>query len=63
MEEKDQNPTNFDLLIKHLKEKSLARLLVEAYCNHGSLTPKESMKTVIDALVEQLKGDYERTKD
>ena len=40
-------PNNFDRLLKHLKEKSLAGSLVQAHRHPTASTPRESMIVVL----------------
>lgn len=50
------HPDNFERLRAHLKDDSLAVVLLEAYRNPGALSPYEAMKTVLNARLEQVKA-------
>jgi hypothetical protein len=49
-------PDNFERLRAHLKDDSVAAVLLEAYRNPGALSPYEAMKTVLSARLEQVRS-------
>ncbi|MCL4215400.1 MAG: hypothetical protein KJ052_00110 [Candidatus Hydrogenedentes bacterium] len=51
-----EGPDNFERLRAHLKDDSLAAVLLEAYRNPGALTPYEAMKVVLNARIEQVRS-------
>lgn len=50
-------PDNFQRLRAHLKDDSLAAVLLEAYRNPTALPPYEAMKAVLTARLEQVRSD------
>jgi hypothetical protein len=62
MPDETKPPDNFDRLLKHLKNGSLAVRLVQAHRASGAASPSESMKAVLRARLEQVRGDLDSTK-
>lgn len=55
--------TNYDRILKHLEDGSLASLLVKAHQDHKSTSPMESIKTVIRKQLEQVRKKIDHSKD
>ncbi len=47
MPEKAEPKSNYDRLLTHLEDGSLAYQLVQAHCDHDTTDPTESMMTVL----------------
>lgn len=54
---------NFERLLSHLKDGSLAAQLVARYQNPGEGTPAESLKQVILDRLDHVRGNLERSKN
>lgn len=59
----DDFKSNFDLLLAHLDQDSLAANLVEAYVAPGDNTPKEAMIKIIRKRINELKGIHDEAKN
>jgi hypothetical protein len=54
-----KSPDNFDRLLKHLKNGSLAARLVRAYHSAGTAGPGDSMMLVLKERLEEVKKSFE----
>lgn len=55
--------TNFDRLIAHLPEDSLARKLMAAYAAPGEAAPADAVAKVAATRLDELKQSYDDTQD
>ena len=63
MAEDNEPADNIDRLLTHLKDGSLAARLVRAYREPHPEGPAGSMKTVLDARLEEERGKRDGPKD
>ena len=61
----EQNPSsdNFNRLLSHLKDGSLAAQLVQAYRNPGATTSTKALKNIIHEGLKQARDNLERSQD
>lgn len=62
MHEETKAQDNFDRLLKHLKDRSLAARLVQAHRASEVADPAESMKTVLRERLEQERKNLDGTE-
>ena len=55
--------TNFDRLIAHLPEDSLAAKLVTAYAASGGAAPADAIAEVAATRLDQMKQSYDKSED
>jgi hypothetical protein len=55
--------TNFERLLSHLQEGSLAAQLVSAYAQPGEQTPAQALGKVIADRLDALKHSYDETEN
>lgn len=60
--DKPKPQDNFDRLLKHLKDGSLAAHLVHAHRNPGTVAPAEAKKAILTDRLEQVRKDFAGTK-
>ena len=56
-------PTNFDRLIAHLPENSLAAKLVTTYAAPGEATPADAVAKIAATRLDELKQSYDNSED
>ena len=63
MDEADQPKTNFERLLAHLRESSLAAKLVATQVDPENEEPSEALSKVILDRLDQVRREYEQPSD
>lgn len=62
MPDKVTSTSNTDLLLKHLKDGSLASRLVKAHRNHSPVDSPDSLRAILRERLEQAKREIDGSK-